>query len=135
MCIGALCCAGSALCCAGGACCKCLCSICEACGINKKTYSKIGFVFFSLFWAGISILLLYTAKEMLDWTGINCPEASGGGSACMGVSAIYRMSFTLAVFHFVTFILCITRAKPISIFHDGCWGTKFLIILAGFIAS
>ena len=128
-------CIGTAICCAGSSCCGCLCAICKACGVNKKTYSKIGFVFFSLFWAGISIALLYTAKEMLDWTGINCPPAAGGGSACMGVSAIYRMSFTLVIFHLFVFLMCLTRSNCAAMFHDGCWGTKFLMVLAGFIAT
>jgi hypothetical protein len=53
----------------------------------------------------------------------------------MGVSAIYRMSFILSLFHLFMFLLCLTRSNPIAVFHDGCWGTKFLLVFVLFVAS
>jgi hypothetical protein len=34
-----------------------------SCGVKNKTFSKIGYVFFDLFWVLIAILLLYTADD------------------------------------------------------------------------
>ena len=53
----------------------------------------------------------------------------------MGPSAIIRMSFVLACFH--VFVLCVILARntAASIFHDGCWGTKFLLVFAFFVGT
>ena len=53
----------------------------------------------------------------------------------MGPSAIIRMSFVLACFHAVVLCIVLARNTAASVFHDGCWGTKFIIVLAAFIAS
>jgi hypothetical protein len=66
---------------------------------------------------------------------MQCPEASGDGTACLGPSAIVRMSFILAIFHLVVFCVLLARNTAASIFHDGCWGTKVLIVFLGFCVS
>ena len=85
----------------------------------------------------VAILLLFTARHLVDIlpSFLQCPDESGGATACMGPSAIIRMSFVLACFH--TFVLCIILARntAASIFHDGCWGTKFLFVLGFFIGT
>lgn len=53
--------------------------------------------------------MLFFAKDIFESYSliIECPD---GGSACMGISAVYRMSFVLAVFHFLlTAILYLSK--------------------------
>lgn len=136
LCLGtAFCCIGSAVCCAGRQCCNCLCWCCNHIGIDKRVFSRIGYIFIAAIFSAISILLLFTVKEALDWTGIDCPEEAGGGSVCMGVSAVFRMSFAQTLFHLLMFLICLTRTTIGSAFNDGCWLTKTLIILGFFILS
>ena len=128
-------CLAEGLCCAGAACCACLCAPCEKAGVQKKNYSKIGFVVLQLSWVIVAIIMLYTAKALVNILPhfLQCPEESGGGSACMGVSAIIRMSFTLMVFHALVFIVCLARNDMAAIFHDGCWLFKNMMIFCFFI--
>lgn len=53
----------------------------------------------------------------------------------MGPSAIIRMSFVLACFHVLVLCVILARNTAASIFHDGCWGTKFLIVFSFFIGT
>ena len=53
----------------------------------------------------------------------------------MGPSAIIRMSFVLACFHLVVFCILLARNTFASVFHDGCWMFKFIIIIVAFSAS
>lgn len=133
-----LCCAGSALCCAGQLCCSCLCAPLKAAGVQAKQFSKIGYVVFDLIWILISITLMYTAYKLVDWqplSALKCPDSAGGAANCMGPSVIIRMSFVLATMHVIVFLIATTRGTVAAIFHDGCWGTKFLYVLAFFIGS
>ena len=81
---------------------------------------------------------MFTAKDLIDWfptTMLDCPDASGGESACLGASNIIRMSFVLFCFHLSVFILILSRGALAAGFHDGCWGTKMIIIGGCYIAS
>jgi hypothetical protein len=53
----------------------------------------------------------------------------------MGTSAIIRMSFVLACFHFLVFAVILSRGQAASIFHDGCWLFKSMFVLGFFIAT
>lgn len=53
----------------------------------------------------------------------------------MGTSAIIRMSFVLAIFHFLVFVVILARNTAASIFHDGCWLFKSLLVIGLFIGS
>jgi len=66
---------------------------------------------------------------------MNCPEQSGGESACLGASVIIRMSFTLCCFHIFVFLVCLARNEMAAGFHDGCWGVKFLFVFGLFTGS
>ena len=85
----------------------------------------------------ISIALLFSAKKLVDVLPhfLQCPDASGDTDACMGPSAIIRMSFTLFCFHLVVLCVIITRNTAASIFHDGCWFAKFLAVLIFFVIT
>ena len=102
-----------------------------------KNFAKVGFVMFQAFWIITAITLLFTAKKLVEVlpSFLQCPDESGGGTLCMGPSAIIRMSFVLACFH--VFVLCVILARntAASVFHDGCWGTKFLLVFGLFVGT
>ncbi|CDW84436.1 UNKNOWN [Stylonychia lemnae] len=130
------CCAGQAACCAGEAFCRVICCACKACGVNPKNFAKISYVLFDTFWVAISILLMFTLQplfEKYDYL-LECNEESGGGSACFGTSAVLRMSFVLFIFHLMILLTILPKIPCSSIFHDGCWTIKFLIVVAIYIA-
>ena len=136
MCLGL--CIGSALCCAGAACCKCLCLPAKLAGVAAKNFAKIGYVVFSVSMLLLTICLMYLFNWLFDWTdsfGFDCPDASGGGTACTGASALIRMSWSLAIFHLIMLIITSLRSDFAAAFHDGCWGTKFIITSGIMIGS
>lgn len=136
--MGVMCCASSALCCAGQMCCNCLCSSCNSCGVPSKNFSRVGYVFFQIIWIAFSLLIMFSAKDLLDWFPdymLECPDASGSGSVCLGASNIIRMSFVLFCFHLFVFLFILSRNAIAAGFHDGCWGTKFIIVAVCWIAS
>lgn len=133
---GLLCCAGSAACCAGQICCKSLCCLCDSCGVNPKNFPKITYVLFNAFWIAISIILMFTLQPLFEKYDyfLNCNEESGGGYSCFGTAAVLRMSFTLFIFHSIVLLSILPRVQCSSVFHDGCWGFKFLFVIALYIA-
>ena len=108
-------------------------------GVHKRIFSKIGYVFFALFWIMVSIILLFYAESILTifrtatLISLECPTE--GGTACFGVSAIYRMSFVLALFHMFLLIITSAKSEIAALFHDGCWTFKFMLVGAAFIGS
>ena len=132
------CCVTSALCCAGQALCSCLCMPCKRAGVESKNFAKIGFVVHQVFWIGVSLTLMVSAKKLVDvfpTQMLKCPDASGGESSCLGASSIIRMSFALTIFHLFMFTVVITRNQMAAAFHDGCWLTKVLLVAAVFTGS
>jgi hypothetical protein len=82
--------------------------------------------------------MLFTIKKLIDVlpSSLQCPNESGGdGSACMGTSAIIRMTFVLACFHLVVLLIILARNSCAAMFHDGFWLLKFVFVLAFFIGS
>mmetsp|Transcript_15204 Transcript_15204/g.17611 ORF Transcript_15204/g.17611 Transcript_15204/m.17611 type:complete len:153 (+) Transcript_15204:265-723(+) len=53
----------------------------------------------------------------------------------MGSSAIFRISFILMLFHIAVLVIIAPRLPCSAYFHDGCWVTKFTVVLAAFILS
>ena len=73
----AMCCIGNAACCAGQACCKCLCVACEKAGVAGKNFSKIGYVVLQILNMTLSIVVLFTARPLVDKfpnSMISCPN-------------------------------------------------------------
>lgn len=139
MCLpGLLCCAGQAACCAGQACCSCLCGVCGKAGVPARNFSKLGYVFFQLFWMLMAITMILAKGWMDILPFIKCPNPSASGDdrfECLGPSAIIRISFVLTIFHTIVFIVILFRNDAASIFHDGCWTLKFLAVTGFFIGS
>ena len=48
-------------------CCQALCCCCSRAGVPNKNFARIGFVFFQIAWIGYSIVIMYTAKDFVDW--------------------------------------------------------------------
>jgi len=117
-------------------CCSCLCGICAKAGVPSKNFSKLGYVFFQLFWIVTAIVLLLV-RGIIDYFPhwLQCPVPSGDKTECLGPSAIVRISFVLAVFHTIVFFIILFRNTMAALFHDGCWGIKFLLVLAAFIGT
>ena len=138
MCFGVGCCVTSALCCAGAACCKCLCLPAKMAGVAAKNYAKVGYVFFQVGMIVLSVIAYYlwiwlADSSVADFAGFGCSDLNDG--ACAGASTIIRMSFVLACFHLLMLLVTLPRNKCAAMIHDGFWGLKFLLVLAGFIAS
>lgn len=138
MCTAILCCAGSAVCCASKSCCKCLCCCCKKCGTNERSFPRIGFVFFSLMWVIFAILIMFLAPQAIDPFDrfIECPGNFTQEKVCYGVSTMYRVSFILGIFHLIMLLFGLCPSHDgIRTFHDGCWITKFFIILLAFLLT
>ena len=58
--------------------------------------------------------------------------SDGVSSACFGISAVLRMSFSLFIFHAFIFLIIIPRNECASIVHDGFWCCKFMLLVALF---
>jgi len=74
-------------------------------------------------------------SDFLEWAGFQCPEASGGSTDCTGVSALIRMSFSLAIFHTLMFLSTLCRNKFSAALHEGFWTFKVLLIIGIWIGS
>lgn len=46
-----------------------------------------------------------------------------------------RMSFALGCFHLVVFLVILARNDMVAAFHDGCWGTKTILVCTIFTMS
>lgn len=64
-----------------------------------------------------------------------CGTYSNDPDVCLGVSLMARISFILALFHIFIFLITLARNEIAASFHDGCWGTKFLLVAGGYIGS
>ena len=82
--------------------------------------------------------MLFFAQDILSKLSfiIECPE---GGTVWLGISAVYRMSIALALFHLLMLIILSiskwTGSKIGSILNDACWMLHIVIISCVFVAS
>lgn len=88
-----------AVCCAGKSFCNLFCCCCKkTCGTAFKQQVKLAYIILLAIALLFTVFCLYTFAKILDpfkrW--IHCPEESGGKLQCLGLSAVYRMSITLA---------------------------------------
>jgi hypothetical protein len=82
-------------------------------------------------WLRIGLIVVFVTPEDSDWA---CDSAT---EDCLGTApSIYaRISFSLAIFHLITLLIIIARTKLVGEYHDGCWGFKWCLVAAVFIAS
>ena len=117
---------------AASACCACCCAPAKAMGAVPRTYARIGYVIFQLFMIIFTLISMTVFNWIISGTyyvGIACPEASGGGTECVGPSLLVRMSFALAACHLLVFFVCLFRNEAASKFHEGCWCFKILLVI------
>jgi hypothetical protein len=122
--------ASAAVCCAG----NCLCHavnnmLGDAKKINPKLFARIGFIILSALSVGFSLLILFYLANILkpfnNW--VSCP--TDNQFDCLGISSVYRMSFTLLVFHAMTLLFSYTTNECARIFNMDCWSFKILFII------
>ena len=83
---------------------------------------------FGLVWVAIALVILhYGAKYMtlLNFV-VGCKENEL--EACIGVTAVYRVSFALATFHFLMFVLCLCKGEIVGAINEGAWPLKFAVV-------
>ena len=132
------------LCCIGTQACSCFCMLfASGCGLPRKTFYRIGYILFSLIWIGIALIILYWAAPALKYLGlshfISCPSnsflAKDDDLSCLGVSAVFRVSLVLAIFHFILCLLCLCGGSCISSLNEGAWPLKIIVVLLAYIGS
>jgi hypothetical protein len=77
------------------------------------------------------MFLMQPIFEKYDF--LYCNLESGGGDACFGTAAVLRMSFILFLFHAFMLLTLLPRSICSSLFHQGCWLLKFLMVIGGYI--
>mmetsp|Transcript_26830 Transcript_26830/g.36581 ORF Transcript_26830/g.36581 Transcript_26830/m.36581 type:complete len:115 (+) Transcript_26830:120-464(+) len=85
--------------------------------------------------AVVAMLIFKPILDVTDWVGIECPEASGGHSSCLGLSGLVRMSFILALFHILILLCSLCRTGFSAVIHDGCWFFKTMLVIGCWIAT
>ena len=120
--------------CLVGSACQCICACFSSCGVSSKVFSRIGYVMFALVWILISTFLLYfahyiTISNLQGYLGCNVGLAT---ESCIGLSSVYRMSFSLVVFRVLLFLFCSCRNPIMSKLNEGAWPLKFLVVLGIF---
>lgn len=129
MCVGSVlrvaCMVGSGLCMCGS----------QTTRLMKKDV-KMGYGLLVLFYSALLMLILYFGSKYLHFAKlfVNCPDGASLDS-CLGLAVVYRLSFVLAVFHFLVGLCCLTRDGFAKIVNEGLWGVKMLIVLGGVAAS
>ena len=86
----------------------------------------------------ITLLVITVGTWFVSWSeniGIECPHESGGSDACFSSSAFVRLSWSLAIFSFLTLLLILPKTDCAAMYHDGFWSIKFLMVAALFIGS
>ena len=145
------CCATEAICCAGSLCCSLLCLPCKRAGVPAKNFAKIGYTIFQLIFVVVGLILMWNAKNLGDksdswpWRWFasddseslrDCPESFKlDDNACLGTALMLRMSLSLCIFHTLVFLIILARNDLVAAFHDGCWGTKTILVSSIFVMS
>ena len=120
----------NALCCAGNCCCHAFNNIfSDAKKINPKLFARIGFIVLSLICVGFSLIILFYGANLLKPFNsfISCP--TDGEFSCLGISSVYRMSFTLFIFHIIVILFSLISKDCAKVFNLDCWSFKILLVM------
>jgi len=120
------------------------CFACQACaqccgatvGKSFKQQVRLAYVMFDAIFVGIAILLLYYLSKWLQPFAlfISCP-AGNEGLSCLGVSAIFRMSFALVALHVFILIFLFMRNGCSRSTNEDIWMFKIMLVVGVFIGS
>lgn len=97
---------------------------------------KMAYGLLVLFFSALLLLILYFASGYLSFARIfiNCPDGAELDT-CLGLSAVYRLSFVLAIVHLLVGLSCLTRDGFAKTVNEGLWGFKMLVVAGGFFGS
>eukprot|EP00826_Nyctotherus_ovalis_P044250 TRINITY_DN4769_c0_g1_i1.p1 TRINITY_DN4769_c0_g1~~TRINITY_DN4769_c0_g1_i1.p1 ORF type:complete len:438 (+),score=96.10 TRINITY_DN4769_c0_g1_i1:107-1420(+) len=123
-------------CCIGTACCNALCCLCSKCGTPRRVFARLGYIILSLVLVLFSLLMLFYGDYVFSVFNrfIRCPDGVTK-DACLQISAVYRMSFTLAIFHFLLFLICLCKGPLPTAIHEGAWPIKILFVVGLYFGS
>ena len=116
-------------CCAGNCLCYACNNICEdSKKINPKLFARIGFIILGLISVGFSLFILYYGAGILKPfdSFIQCPKENN--LDCLGISSIYRMSFTMVCLHFIVILFSLFGQNCANVLNRDCWTFKILFI-------
>jgi len=79
------------------------------------------------------------AKDILKWVPVlkKCTE-DNSSVMCYGTLAVFRISFALALFHFVLCLIMIgvtTQSDYRTKIQDGWWGVKLILLIGGCVGA
>lgn len=99
-----------------------------------KQQVRLSYVLFNTLCLFISTIVLYWTQDLFSsfTKYIHCPDSND--LSCLGISAVYRMSFTLALFYAFMIFVLLFRNEFSKSMNEGWWCLKGTLILAGFIA-
>jgi len=86
-------------------------------GVAAKNYAKIGYTFNQVVWMLVAMVLFFCSDTLVkqEWLRHMLPDsvvAAGnaqGQSDALAVQFAGRMSFVLALFHILIFLICLAR--------------------------
>jgi hypothetical protein len=111
---------------------------CKKAGVPSRNFAKIGYTFFQSVCMLVAMILFFFSdqleKKMPKAMRI-CTNKDFDERNCLAIGFISRMSFVLACFHALIFLITLARNKMAGEIHDGCWGTKFLLVGATYVAT
>jgi len=122
--------------CICGTACQCICSAFQMCGATPRVFSRIGYVLFAFVWILVSVLFLFYGHYIFELpfsSHIGCTDQDM--QTCIGISAVYRTSITLVVFHLLLGLLCTCKGELINSINEGAWPLKFIVVIALFFLS
>lgn len=95
---------------------------------------KMAYGILLMFYCALLFVLLFWVSGWLSFATkmIGCEGQDG---SCLGISAVLRLSFVLAVLHLLVGLSCLTRDTFAKIVNEGLWGFKMLLVVGGFIGS
>lgn len=115
----------------------CCNGVCALCGTSKRVYARIGYVLFSAVWIAACFVMLHYGAKMFPVLRyfLSCPPDSSTYDTCVGIFSVYRISFSLCVFHFVMAFLCLFQNELIAALNEGAWPFKFIFVGGIFILT
>ncbi|EAR88825.1 TMS membrane protein/tumor differentially protein (macronuclear) [Tetrahymena thermophila SB210] len=129
MCTEIVCCAGREVCSACCACFKCCCKM------TMKQQIRLSYVLMNILFFLFAIIVLHYVQSLFDYFSsyIHCPEQAGGKLNCLGVSSVYRISFSLAILYAIILLAVWARNECSKLINEGLWLLKIFFIVGIFI--
>jgi len=119
------------------------CLVCSGiCMVGSQTTKlmkkdvKMAYGMMVLFFSVLLVGILYVGAKYLSFAKLfmNCPDGAQLDS-CLGLSAVYRLSFVLAAVHLLVGLACLTRDGFAKAVNEGLWGMKMLVVAGAFVGS